>query len=120
MKIFLKNIQKKDIKKNDVYVVEDKENIHHVLNVMRKEIGDNIELGISDKTYNARIINKKPLEVEIIDECESNELTKVSVDIFQGLPKANKMEYIIEKSVELRSKQYISVKNAKVSCKNRS
>ena len=80
------------------------EDVKHIKNVLRKEKGDIIEICDTDKSilYNCEIkdfqdnhIITKILETK--NEIKEN----VIVDIYQGLPKADKMELIIQKSVEL-------------------
>ena len=46
-------------------------------------------------------IEKEEIECNILENLRSNVETDIKVTIFQGLPKADKMEYIIQKSVEL-------------------
>ena len=75
------------------------EDVKHIKNVIRKQIGDNLEICDQDtrKSYMCKI--------EKIENYED----KVKVDIYQGLPKADKMELIIQKSVELGANAIIPV-----------
>ena len=77
----------------------------HISNVLRMKIGE--EILVTNKktseTYKCSIknINKDEVECIIIEEkIESTELS-VKVDLYQGIPKSDKMEAIIQKSVEL-------------------
>ena len=77
----------------------------HISNVLRMKIGE--EILVTNKktseTYKCSIknINKDEVECVIIEEkIESTELS-VKVDLYQGIPKSDKMEAIIQKSVEL-------------------
>ena len=57
-----------------------------------------------DKLVDNKMINKiekEEIECNILENLRSNVETDIKVTIFQGLPKADKMEYIIQKSVEL-------------------
>ena len=80
------------------------EDVKHIKNVLRKQIGENIEICNQEtgKTYKCEILELKEQEVisNIIEEMTSTE-DKIKVDIYQGLPKADKMELIIQKSIEL-------------------
>ena len=80
------------------------EDVKHITNVIRKQVGDNIEICNQDtgKAYKCEIteIDEKTIISQINDEIQSIE-DKIKVDIYQGLPKADKMELIIQKSVEL-------------------
>lgn len=80
------------------------ENIKHIKNVLRKQIGDKLEICNQDtqKSYICEIekLEDKCILTKIIEELKKDD-NKISVDIYQGLPKADKMELIIQKSVEL-------------------
>ena len=80
------------------------EDVKHIKNVLRKQIGDNIEI-CDQETKKSYICEIKKIENEsiltnIIEELQNYD-NKIKVDIYQGLPKADKMELIIQKSVEL-------------------
>ena len=48
------------------------------------------------------------IQREIIEKLESNE-SNVRVTVFQGIPKSDKMEYIIQKAVELGAYDIVPV-----------
>ena len=96
MKIFIN----KEIELNNKYIIDDENNINHIINVMRKDIGDTIEIGSNGKSFKVEILNIKPLKIKVLDELENIE-SNINIDIYQGLPKFDKMELIIEKAVEL-------------------
>lgn len=79
--------------------------MNHIKNVLRCQKGEHIEICNSEtsKNYLCEInkIEKKEIECNILENLRSNVETDIKVTIFQGLPKADKMEYIIQKSVEL-------------------
>lgn len=106
MRIFLNS----NINLNDEeYLIENEEDKRHILLVMRKTAGEFLEVVDSKKeVYEAQITNIKPLTIKPIKELVSNE-PSVQIDIFQGIPKLNKMEYIIEKAVELGAKDVYAV-----------
>ena len=80
------------------------EDVKHIKNVLRKQIGDKLEICNQDtkKSYICEIerLEDKSILTKIIEELKKDD-NKISVDIYQGLPKADKMELIIQKSVEL-------------------
>ena len=88
--------QQIEIKGNDV---------NHIKNVLRKKLADEIVICNTDtaKDYLCKItkIEENVILTNIIEELESNTEAKVEVSIFQGLPKADKMELVIQKAVEL-------------------
>ena len=79
--------------------------MNHIKNVLRCQKGEHIEICNSEtsKNYLCEInkIEKEEIECNILENLRSNVETEIKVTIFQGLPKADKMEYIIQKSVEL-------------------
>ena len=79
--------------------------VNHIKNVLRQKSGDKITIcDISkEQDYLCEIdkIEEKSIGCNIIEKLENNTESNVKVTIFQGLPKADKMELVIQKSVEL-------------------
>lgn len=98
--------------KNDIIKILGKD-VNHIRNVLRKQIKNEIEICNQDNgnTYNCEIIDIKDNEIlcNIINKIEEQK-SNVKIDIYQGLPKADKMELIIQKSVELGVNSIIPVK----------
>ncbi len=90
---------------DDGKIVINGQDVKHIRNVLRAKVGEELEICNSETGENFLCsileFNKDKIwcniEQKIQEETESN----VKVTIFQGLPKADKMEYIIQKSVEL-------------------
>ena len=90
--------------------------VNHIKNVLRMKPDE--ELLISDgtgKDYLCRIsdINEKEIICQIISEDVSRTEPTVKFFLFQGLPKADKMEMIIQKSVELGVYEIIPVETSR-------
>ena len=97
--INLDDIYSKNIKER--YTITNAEDKKHILLVMRKGIDELIEVvDLNNKVFEAKIVNIEPLMFSPIKEI-SNIDSKIQIDIYQGLPKFDKMEYIIEKATEL-------------------
>ena len=81
------------------------EDVNHIQNVLRAKINDEIHIGNSQNGENflcvIEDIKKEYILCKIKYKIEQNVESNIEVTIFQGLPKADKMEYIIQKSVEL-------------------
>lgn len=79
--------------------------VNHIKNVLRQKSGDKITIcDISkEQDYLCEIdkIEEKSIDCNIIEKLENNTESNVKVTIFQGLPKADKLELVIQKSVEL-------------------
>ena len=103
-------IKENQIQNNQITIIG--EDVNHIKNVIRKQIGDIIEICNQDneKSYKCEIekIEEKQITTKIIEELKAQE-SNIKVDIFQGLPKAEKMELIIQKSVELGANAIIPV-----------
>ena len=104
-------VKTEQINRNEIIIIG--EDVNHIKNVLRKKIGDKLEICNQETgtTFECEIaeINEAEIKNHIISE---NKMTnsKILVDIFQGLPKAEKMELIIQKSVELGVNAIIPVK----------
>lgn len=95
----------KDNQVNDNKIVIIGEDVNHIKNVLRKSIGDSIEVcnQHNGQNYLAKIasLNKDKIECAVIQTLENKTESNLFIHIFQGIPKADKMELIIQKSVEL-------------------
>ena len=93
----------KCIKNNEIKIIG--KDVNHIKNVLRKKIGDKITICNEDNLndYLCEIVKleEDAIKCNIIEKLETNSESNVKVTIFQGLPKADKMELIIQKSVEL-------------------
>lgn len=96
-------VRSKQVADNKIYIIGN--DVNHIKNVLRAQIGETIEICNSDTTENflceIEKIEKEKIECEILEKIKSNVESNIHVTIFQGLPKSDKMEYIIQKSVEL-------------------
>lgn len=85
------------------------EDVNHIKNVLRMQINDEINICNMDnsKNYLCKIIaeDSQLIKTKIVMELKSKSEDDLSITIFQGLPKADKMELIIQKSTELGVKQ---------------
>ena len=97
---------------DEKYVTITGGDVNHIKNVLRMKIDE--ELLISngqDKDYYCKIesISDDEIKAVILDEeFEGTELP-TEIYLFQGLPKSDKMELIIQKAVELGVKEIIPV-----------
>lgn len=80
------------------------DDVKHIRDVLRYNIGD--ELDICDEEgirYNTEILNfaQHEISLKILEKLESTTEPEINVTLFQGLPKADKMELIIQKCTEI-------------------
>ena len=94
------------------------ENLNHLKNVLRVRIGERVLLSAGEGTdyvCTVQEIGAQEIITHIDFQEEEHELP-MEICLFQGLPKSDKMEFIIQKAVELGASRIIPVetKNAVV------
>lgn len=104
-------VETNQIKEEKIEIIG--EDVNHIANVLRLQKEDEIIICNKDEniSYQAGIIKieKDKVTCEIIEKIEETTESNIHVTIFQGLPKADKMEYIIQKSTELGVRKIIPV-----------
>lgn len=109
-------IQPDSIKEDEIWIA-DPQDVNHIRNVLRMKKGEKVSLccEAKGKEYICSIeeIESDIVKAAIIDiNGESRELP-VKITLFQGLPKSDKMEMIIQKAVELGVYEVIPVSTAR-------
>lgn len=92
--------------------ITDKQDIQHIVKVLRLREGDKIDISDSVKwEYETEIsyIDKEYVEAVILDKQKFTNEPFTKVTLFQGVPKQGKMELIIQKTVELGIYEIIPV-----------
>ena len=104
-------VRENQISNNIIEILDD--DVNHIKNVLRLNINEEIKICNQDssKNYNCKILEISPKKVvcEILEELENEAEGNVELHIFQGLPKADKMELIIQKGTELGVTEFIPV-----------
>lgn len=88
------------------------EDVLHILRVLRLKTGDVLTVCDScgyDYTVKIRSANDN-IVCDILTKTESVSEPNIKVTLFQGLPKASKMEYIIQKTTELGISEIVPVR----------
>lgn len=86
--------------------------VNHIKNVLRMKPGDRVLISNrQDKDYHCELteITSEQVTAEIVSVDEEGTELPVKLFLFQGLPKSDKMELIIQKAVELGVYQIIPV-----------
>lgn len=115
-------VENENIKSNKIYITED---YNHIKNVLRKNVGDALEVCNKNNGDNflCSILNilSEEIECEIIKKVKSEAESKLKVTIFQGLPKQEKMELVIQKCIELGAYEFVplEMKNCVVKLKEK-
>ena len=86
------------------------EDAGHALRVLRLENGDEVELVCAPARYLAEIDSTEGGEVRLrVTEKLRDTEAQTRVTLYQGLPKADKMEFIVQKLVELGAYRIVPV-----------
>jgi len=96
--------------KKDNNLILEKDDIHHIKNVMRNKQGDLIECIHEEKLYICKITDLNNNEVEIIENLEDNNELTYDITIAIALVKEQKMDLILQKLTELGINKIIPLK----------
>lgn len=100
----------------DGYAVITGQDVNHIRNVLRMKPGEQVEIrdGIS-KNYRCELeeIGMDQVRARICQTDEDSSELPARIYLFQGLPKSDKMELIIQKAVELGAYQIIPTKTCR-------
>lgn len=96
----------------DRYIVVEGQDVNHMKNVLRMKTGE--KLTVSDGNNRKYMCAVERYEdghafVKIIEEEQTDTELSSRICLFQGLPKQDKMEFIIQKAVELGVSEVIPV-----------
>ncbi|MDO4607566.1 MAG: 16S rRNA (uracil(1498)-N(3))-methyltransferase [Clostridia bacterium] len=94
-------VESSDKKDNRYFISGDDYN--HIKNVLRMSVGDTFLVSCDGASDLCRLaaIESDTIVAEIIEENYQNTNLPISIHLFQGLPKSDKLELIIQKTVEL-------------------
>ena len=103
-------VDKADITENEVHITG--EDVKHITKVLRLRPGETIE--VCDKCgmdYNCIILSFADGSVvaEIKESMKNSAEPPIEVTLYQGMPKSDKMDYIIQKCVELGISKIVPV-----------
>ena len=96
------------------------DDVKHIYKVLRLEPGEKVILNnCLGKEFLGEIssVSKEEVEVKIIEELEQNNESNIEVYLFQGLPKAQKMDLIVQKGTELGVTKFIPTITKRVDIK---
>ena len=96
---------------NDLVIIEGSD-VNHIRNVLRMECGEKVRISsTSGRNFFGTIdrIAENVVEVCITEETALDTELPCRICLFQGLPKSDKMELIIQKAVELGAAEVIPV-----------
>ncbi len=100
------------LNKGEDLLISDTNLVHQLFHVFRKKKGDHIILlDNSGFEYLAEIfsINKKEIEVKILDEKEVKNIARNKITLFASLIKKDKFEWVLEKCTELGVSKFVPI-----------
>lgn len=104
-------VRHENIKEDVIEIVGS--DVNHIKNVLRLRIGDQIQICNQDTQKNylceIRSMDKEVVQLKRLEKLENTTEGNVKLDIFQGLPKADKMEFVLQKGTELGVSKFIPV-----------
>ncbi len=97
-------------RQGNFYLITD-DDYNHIKNVLRMKIGDTILVSSEGNSHLCSLIefSGECAVVEIVEENYQDTSLPVKLYLFQGLPKNDKMEFVIQKAVELGAEAIIPV-----------
>ena len=91
-----------NIKEKYIYI-DDRDDLHHMVKVLRLKAGDEVDVSDGAKfEYHGVIeeLDQNLATIKILDKQAFAREPELLVSLYQGIPKAGKMEVIIQKNVE--------------------
>ena len=95
------------IRNNFAYL--SKEDEHHLLNVMRANKNEDIEIVFENKLYLGRINELKPLSIKVVEEIKSEVELPNKIILIICLLKGEKLDLVVQKATELGVSEIVFV-----------
>lgn len=93
----------------DEFILSEKD-LHHIKNVMRGKINDNLEVVYENKVYLCKITQLTPLKLTILNTYSEDRESNINLTIAVSLVSEQKFDLILQKLTELGVNQIIPVK----------
>lgn len=102
-------IEPTQIQGNEILITDD--DAKHIAKVMRNDVGDQVICASEGRSYLAEIraVDAKSVSLSIINELTISNEPTIDITIYQGLTKADKMEWIIQKGTEIGVNTFVPV-----------
>ena len=104
-------VKKNQIKENQIEIIGT--DVNHIANVLRMKNKEKIQICTKETSRNYLVeiskIQEDKIITTIVEELLTQNESNVEIDLFQGFPKADKMELIIQKTTEIGINKIIPV-----------
>lgn len=95
------------------FLMEDKEEVRHLTKALRVHIGEELEICIIETGVEwiakVSVLGEDTVTLKAIRQSEIKRESPIHITLYQGLPKGDKMELIIQKTTELGIKTIVPV-----------
>ncbi len=98
--------------KNDI-VSLDKDQLHHIKNVMRMKENDEITCVYNKEVYLCYVSNVSPYEIKVKQKLDENHELKNKITLMYCLPKGEKLDLVVQKATELGVYEIILVQSSR-------
>lgn len=99
------------------YAYIEGDDVKHIYKVLRLEEGNEVIINnqLGEESLGCiHSINKQSVSIKIVRKLEINNESNINIYLYQGLPKAGKMDIIVQKATELGVKEVIPVITSRV------
>lgn len=89
-----------------------KDDINHIVKVLRMKKGDKLEVSDGVKFEYLCVlesVDKSCVTLSILDKQSFSKEPDIDITLFQGIPKSSKMDFIVQKNVELGVSTFVPV-----------
>jgi len=99
----------KDIVNDEV--IFEKDQIHHIVNVMRMRVNDQITVVYNGEAFLVALESTNPLKVKIIENLHEDHELNNHITLLYCIPKGEKLDLVIQKATELGVSEIILVQS---------
>jgi len=96
----------------DRIIITDKQDLHHLRDVLRMKAGDTLIISdLSETEYEARIerVTQTEAELSVLAARANSREPQTRITLYQGLPKGQKLDLVVQKSIELGASRIVPV-----------
>ncbi len=96
-------LEKEDQHLSEFIIIKNCESLNHLIRVLRVKIGEQLEIVAPNALYITEPleINSNQITLKILKQESHSHESNVQIDLFQCMPKGQKLELILQKNVEL-------------------
>ena len=92
-------------------VIFDKDQTHHIVNVMRMRVNDQITVVYNEEAFLATITSTNPLKVSVVENLNEDHELKNRITLLYCIPKGEKLDLVVQKATELGVSEIILVQS---------